>query len=132
MPEGNPEKKKRPSDYLSDEENARYKVIAGRAFFVGLALIVIYFVIKRWGSISSGWDVITKVFQPILFGAIMAYLANPIMGFFSRLFNNIADFFAKRRGKKRKLPENGKPIKWIRVLSSILAILLIVAAVIFL
>lgn len=131
MPEGNPEKKKRPSDYLSDEENARYKVIAGRAFFVGLALIVIYFVIKRWGSISSGWDVITKVFQPILFGTIMAYLANPIMGFFSRLFNNIADFFAKRRGKKRKLPENGKPIKWIRVLSSILAILLIVAAVIF-
>lgn len=130
MTSENPEKKKRASDYLSDEENARYKVIAKKAFIVGLALIAIYFIIKRWGAVSSGWGVVTKVFQPILFGAVMAYLANPIMGFFSKILNSIADFITKHRGRKRKLPENGKPVRWIRVLSSILAILVIVAAVI--
>ena len=123
-------RKKRASEYLSDEENARYRVIAKRAFLVGLALIIIYFVIKRWSGLSAEWDTVKKVFQPILFGFVMAYLTNPIMKFFSRIFNGIADAVAKKRKKPRKKPENGRPVKWIRVLSSILAILVLVAAVV--
>jgi predicted PurR-regulated permease PerM len=131
MSEGNTEKKKHASEYLSDEENARYKVIARRAFLVGLALIIIYFIFKRWGAISIGWGTVRKVFQPILFGAIMAYLTNPIMNFFTKIFNYFADLHAKHTGKPRKKPADGKPVKWIRVLSTVIATLVLVAAVIF-
>lgn len=125
------QRKKHASEYLTDEENARYRVIAKRAFLVGLALIIVYFVIKRWDGVAAGWNTVNKVFQPILFGAIMAYLTNPIMKFFSRIFDSLADVLTKKRGKQRKAQPDGRPVKWIRVLSTILATLVLVAAVIF-
>ena len=130
MPEEHKERKKHADDYLSEEENARYKVIAKRAFIVGFALIAVYFIIKRWGAISAGWGTVSKVFQPILFGAIMAYLTNPIMKSFSRTFDYFANAHARRTGKPRKKPADGKPVKWIRVLSSVIATLVLVAVVI--
>ena len=130
MADGDNNRKKRDCEYLSQEENARIRVVTKKVLIVGAILIAFYFVIRRWGSLSSGWSVVQKVFQPILFGFVMAYLTNPIMKFFSRIFNDIADAVAKKRKKPRKKPENGRPVKWIRVLSSILAILVLVAVVV--
>ncbi|MQN02099.1 MAG: AI-2E family transporter [Lachnospiraceae bacterium] len=129
MSEQTPEKKKRAEDYLSDQEKARYKVIAKRAFVVGLALILIYFIIARWGVISRGWGTVTKVFQPIVIGLIMAYLTNPVMKFFSNIINKLVDLYYKHTHKTRKKHPDGKPVEWIRILSTIIATLVILAAV---
>ena len=130
MPDDSSQRKKRDCEYLSQEDNARIRVITKRILIAGLALIAFYFLIKRWGSLSSGWGVIKKVFQPIVFGLVMAYLTNPIMKFFYRIINGAAEAAAKRRKKPRSLPRDGGPVKWIRILSSVLAILVIVVAVI--
>ena len=57
--------------------------------FATCIVLVFYFLLKNSRSVSAAINHIYTVIQPILIGFVMAFLMNPIMGFFEKRLYNI-------------------------------------------
>ncbi|MBO6128209.1 MAG: AI-2E family transporter [Pseudobutyrivibrio sp.] len=90
--------------------------------FATCIVLVFYFLLKNSRSVSAVVNHIYTVIQPILIGFVMAFLMNPIMGFFEKRLYNIFKRFCKTEAGAKK----GN-----RALSSIIALVILVGIFVF-
>ena len=82
----------------------------------GIAIFVVLYAVINISSISSVLSNIMSVLSPVIIGAGMAYLLNPVMNFFER--------------KVFKKIKNKKLLRGISIVSTYLASVMVVAAVV--
>lgn len=99
--------------------NGRIMRIGFAAFLVLAAVILLFFLIFRIEEIKTGFSNLMSILSPIIMGFVVAYLINPIMKFFDKMFTSLF-------GKKTKLKH---PEKLSRGLSIFLAVTIFVAAI---
>ncbi|MBE5915733.1 MAG: AI-2E family transporter [Pseudobutyrivibrio ruminis] len=90
--------------------------------FATCIVLVFYFLLKNSRSVSAVINHIYTVIQPILIGFVMAFLMNPIMGFFEKRLYNIFKRLCKTEAGAKK----GN-----RALSSIIALVILVGIFVF-
>lgn len=90
--------------------------------FATCIVLVFYFLLKNSRSVSAAINHIYTVIQPILIGFVMAFLMNPIMGFFEKRLYNIFKRLCKTEAGAKK----GN-----RALSSIIALVILVGIFVF-
>ena len=56
----------------------RYVKLGITIFCAGAALIVLYQVIVHFDKVQQGWNVVTGILSPFIFGLVMAYLLCPV------------------------------------------------------
>lgn len=67
-----------------DDKNSHYFKL-GITIALGLsAAVVVYFLISRYEGILTGFNIILSALQPVIVGAVLAYLLCPIAKFFER------------------------------------------------
>ncbi len=67
------------------------------ALYIVLALLAITFVVIKRESFSSFIGEIFRIFRPVIIGAVLAYLCNPIFRMFEgRVFSRVRSFTARR------------------------------------
>jgi predicted PurR-regulated permease PerM len=54
------------------------------AFLVILACILVYMVLQNFSSVRRGFRSLMQILNPVIWGLILAYLLNPMMGVFER------------------------------------------------
>lgn len=77
---------------------------AGTALFCVLAgCILFFFLIQRYEGFARGWHYLMRAAQPIIIGMVIAYLINPIMRFWERLFFKLFRKICRKEEKARSL-----------------------------
>lgn len=67
------------------------------ALYIVLALLAVTFVVIKRESFSSFIGEIFRIFRPVIIGAVLAYLCNPIFRMFEgRVFSRVRSFTARR------------------------------------
>lgn len=120
------DEKQRQEKKRSDWDIRPYLAIGALIFLVFCCCIVVFAVIFKYSAIKSVCGTIVGVLQPILIGAVLGYLLNPIL-------RRIEGVLSRAFVPKAKKP--GKAKRMIRTLSSILTLLvflMIVGLVIYL
>ncbi|SET28821.1 Predicted PurR-regulated permease PerM [Pseudobutyrivibrio sp. C4] len=111
---------------MTDEEaKIEQKALRKRLFSYVIAafiVIIFYFLLRNSRGVSAAINHVNTVIQPILIGFIMAFLMNPIMGFFEKRFSRLFNRFCKTELGARKAN---------RTLSSILSLVVLAGVVIF-
>ena len=114
------EPKKSFSELLEEDPKKVIRYIC-TAFIISVCIIIaFYFVIARYDSFSTAMHAFGFIIQPFVIGFAMAFLMNPIMKVMEKPLN------------KRFVPKSKNPVrtrKVIRVLTSILALLILLALV---
>ena len=108
-----------------DSERQERRALRRRLFSYVIAacvVIVFYFILKNSRSVSAFFDHLYKVIQPILIGLVMAFLMNPIMHFFETRLFFVFEKLCKNKANAKKIN---------RTLSSIIALVILVGAVVF-
>ena len=100
----------------------KYMPLVAVVVTAAVFIIIFYFCVKRYTGLKAGIDKLFFVFQPVLFGFIMAFLMNPIMMFLEKPFQN---FFLKRGGKAATVKKN------VRIITSVLSLIILVGVVSF-
>ena len=108
-----------------DKEYARnmvrkYMPLVAVVVTAAVFIIIFYFCIKRYAGLKDGLDKLFSVFQPIVFGFVMAFLMNPIMKVLER---PLQDFFLKRAKRPAVVKKN------VRILCSVLSLIVLVGVV---
>ena len=96
------------------------------AFLVVAACVLFFFAIYKINDIFDGLKTIIYVLQPIIFGFAIAYLVNPMVNFFNRVF---IPFFTKKAKKPQVVR---KIIRITSVLISLIIFVAIISAIIYL
>ena len=78
--------------------NKKYNTIALYAAHVIAVNVLLVVCILKFNSIMSFFEVITAVLMPVIWGLVIAFLMNPLMVNFEKLFSNK---FKSSRGKKK-------------------------------
>ena len=78
--------------------NKKYNTIALYAALVIAVNVLLVVCILKFNSIMSFFEVITAVLMPVIWGLVIAFLMNPLMVNFEKLFSNK---FKSSRGKKK-------------------------------
>lgn len=93
-------------------EDNHEKLIFHKSLYLGVGLtvfltvaacILFYFIIQRYEGFADAWNKIMKAAQPIIIGLVVAYLLNPIMKFWERLFFRLFGRIMKKESRARKL-----------------------------
>ena len=95
----------------------RYSGLMLAIFITAAAIIIFFFIIYRFKGLTDFIDTFTTVIRPFIFGAVMAYLMNPIMMFFEK---RMIPFFAKR---SKNIKKTNRRIRTVTTLISLLALL---------
>ena len=112
--ENNPEKNE-----LAFELKKQAKIAMGIIVISAILIILFYFGVKRYSGLKKNLAEIHMVFRPIIFGFAIAFLLSPVMTFFDdRLKDLILPHVKNKEGAKKK----------IRLVSSILAVMILIAA----
>ena len=86
--------------------NGKPLVSIGVMIFVTFcACIAVFFLFYRYNGFADGWSKLNQVLQPIIFGAVIAYLINPIMKWIEKHY---ISFFEKRTKKPEKLAKSAR------------------------
>ncbi len=80
--------------------NKKYNTIALYAVLVIAVNVLLIVAILKFSSIAKFFGMLTTVLMPIIWGLVIAFLMNPIMVNFEKLFSNK---FKSTRGKKKLL-----------------------------
>lgn len=83
-------------------------------------IIIFYFCVKRYAGLKDGVDKLVMVFQPIVFGFVMAFLMNPIMMVIEKFFLKV--FLKPGRNEKAVRAH-------VRVISSFIALVVFVGVI---
>ena len=103
-------------------ERRQFRKRLGSYVFAACVVILFYFLLRNSRSVSTALDYFNKVIQPIFIGFVMAFLMNPMMGFFEKRFQKIFTRVCKTEiGAK----------KGNRALSTILALIVFVGILVF-
>ena len=103
-------------------ERRQFRKKLGSYVFAACVVILFYFLLRNGRSVSTALDHFNKVIQPIFIGFVMAFLMNPMMGFFEKRFQKIFTRVCKTEiGAK----------KGNRALSTILALIVFVGILVF-
>ena len=108
-----------------DKEYARnmvrkYMPLVAVVVTAAVFIIIFYFCVKRYSGLKDGIDKLFSVFQPIVFGFVMAFLMNPIMMLLERPFQR---FFLKHGKRPGVIKKN------VRILTSVLSLIILVGVV---
>lgn len=115
---------------MNDERKANRKhSLADRAYFktglaifvVGLALILCYYFINHFSTVSNAFAKLNSILMPFYLGIIMAYLLCPI-------YNTTVRHFYSLLKKRMKTP--GNAMKLSRVIGTVIAILVLLIVMI--
>lgn len=109
------EEKQRQEKKRSDWDIRPYLAIGALIFLVFCCCIAVFVVIFKYSAIKSICGTIVGVLQPILIGAVLGYLLNPLL-------RRIEGALGKAILPKAKKPEKAK--RMIRTISSILVLLI--------
>ena len=121
-------------EHITEGDNK--KIVIHKSFYFSLGLmifltvsacILFFFVIQRYEGFANGWNKIMKAAQPIIIGLVVAYLLNPVMRFWERLFYKFFGKVIKKEKKARKLSRGLAIAGAILVL--IVVIVLFIAAI---
>lgn len=97
-------------------------------FVVFCACIAVFFLFYRYHGFADGWSKLSQVLQPIIFGAVIAYLINPVMKFIERhyihFFENRTKHPEKLQKQARSWGVTGGMIFFIAVLAALFGIVL--------
>ena len=120
---------------MSGDESARSKKewkyftkIGVTVFLTFACCIIFFFAILRYEGFAKNWNKIMQAAQPITTGLVLAYIFNPVLGF----FENIAGNLLKKRvkdDKKRKKYSRGIGVA-ASIIVLILFITLLIAAIV--
>ncbi|MBQ8121227.1 MAG: AI-2E family transporter [Ruminococcus sp.] len=80
--------------------NKKYNTIALYAVLVIAVNVLLIVAILKFSSIAKFFGMLTTVLMPIIWGLVIAFLMNPIMVNFEKLFSNK---FKSKKGKKKLL-----------------------------
>ena len=89
-------------------------------FLAGSGIVAVYFILKNISSVTGLAGSIVSILSPFIIGMVMAYLLCPIYNPLVRKFYRI--FGKKLKSKKAAL-------RWAKVLSSLIAVLLIIGVI---
>ena len=108
-----------------DKEYARnmvrkYMPLVAVVVTAAVFIIIFYFCVKRYSGLKDGIDKLFMVFQPIVFGFVMAFLMNPIMILLERPLQR---FFLKHGRRADVIKKN------VRILTSVLSLIILVGVV---
>lgn len=109
------EEKQRQEKKRSDWDIRPYLAIGALIFLVFCCCIIVFTVIFKYSALKSACSVIVGVLQPILIGAVLGYLLNPLL-------RRIEGALGKAILPKVKEQEKAK--RTIRTISSIIALLI--------
>jgi predicted PurR-regulated permease PerM len=88
------------------------KIVIHRSFYVSLGLmifctisacILFYFLIQRYEGFANNWGRVMKAGQSVIIGLVVAYLLNPVMKFWERLFYKIFGKVIRNEKKAKRL-----------------------------
>lgn len=94
-----PQKKNSPGKYSSDWDLMKYIVIALITFVTFCCCMLFFFFIYRYHGFAAFWQKLMNILQPIIMGAVVAYLINPIMIFFE---SHLLDLLKPRMKSEKK------------------------------
>lgn len=121
-------------EHITEADNK--KIVIHKSFYFSLGLmifltvsacILFFFVIQRYEGFANGWNKIMKAAQPIIIGLVVAYLLNPVMRFWERLFFKFFGKVIKNEKKARRLSRGLSIAGAILVL--VVVIVLFIAAI---
>ncbi len=92
------------------------------AFLIVAACIVCYFAILRFDYIADGFNKITSLLRPIIYGVVIAYLLNPVMKFVEKYVSKVLSHIIKKEKSLHKISRS------IAIFASIIFALAIVSA----
>lgn len=98
-----PQKKSGSGKHSSDRDLMKYIVIALITFITFCCCMLFFFFIYRYHGFTAFWQKLMNILQPIIMGAVVAYLINPIMVFFERHLLNVLKPRMKSEKKAKKL-----------------------------
>ncbi len=93
-------------------EDDREKIVFHKSFYINIGLMVFataaicilfFFIIQRYEGFADAWNKVMKAAQPIIIGLVIAYLLNPIMKFWERIFFRFFGRRMKKESRARKL-----------------------------
>jgi predicted PurR-regulated permease PerM len=93
-------------------EGDNEKIVIHRSFYVSLGLMLVatisvcilfYFLIQRYEGFANNWNKVMRAGQPIIIGLAVAYLLNPVMKFWERLFYKVFGKLIKNERKAKRL-----------------------------
>ncbi len=110
-----------PEDNIELEEKKERKKLRWQVL-AACVVLLFYFFLKNSRSVSLAYDHFLLVIQPILIGFAMAFLMNPMMGFFEKRLKGIFDRIFKNKNTAFKVN---------RTLSTVLSLIILMGAIIF-
>jgi len=94
-------------NYINGESGqlalGKYIVIAIIAFITVAALIVFFFLIYRYHGFNAVWNKLMHILQPIIIGAVVAYLINPTMKFIEKWVIKVCEKAKLSEAKAKKI-----------------------------
>ncbi|MCR5271499.1 MAG: AI-2E family transporter [Lachnospiraceae bacterium] len=114
--------------YIKNKENkvelGKYLVIAAIAFLTCCAVIAFFFLIFRYNGLHNAWTKLMNILQPIIIGAVLAYLLNPVMEIVERWSMKLCDRTKMEEHKKKKVSRLAGTAGAIVFLAAIIALLI--------
>ncbi len=92
------------------------------AFLIVAACIVCYFAFLRFDYIADGFNKITSLLRPIIYGIVIAYLLNPVMKFVEKYVSKVLSHIIKKEKSLHKTSRS------IAIFASLIFALAIVSA----
>lgn len=108
-------------------ELQQYVLIALVVFVTFCCCILFFFLIYRYNGFADFWNRLIYILQPIIIGAIVAYLLNPIMKFLEK---HLTQFFEPRMKNKKKVHKTARGIAIAGALIFLLGIIVLLIAAI--
>ena len=102
-------------------EWAPYMKVGLTAFVTVAACILFFFLVYRFDAISTGWENLMKVAEPVIFGLVLAYLLMPVKEYIEKHTYGFLKNKVKKEDRARKWASN------IGITGSVLFLLLIIA-----
>lgn len=96
-------------------------------FLTFFACIIVFFLFLRYQGFTDGWNNLLRVLQPILFGAVTAYLVNPIMKVYEK---RMLGYFSTRSKDLEKTKHRVRSVTIALGLATFVGIIAIIIGII--
>lgn len=106
------------------EHNPKYATVSFYAIITFAVCLLLVVIVQKISVISGALAAFAKVIAPVTWGVVIAYIVNPLMMFFERVFSRCFEQKKPRRKLVRTLSVTFGMITLIAVLFAIVAVLL--------
>lgn len=93
--------------YMKNKANrvefGKYLVIAIMAFLTSCAVIAFFFLIYRYNGLHNAWGKLMHILQPVIIGAVLAYVLNPVMMFLEKYCHVLLGKFKLEEKRQQKI-----------------------------